>query len=177
MPRFRLGLKRGLRPQLLAVLGGLAVVGAGSAHAQQPPPYSCGDIPNPNSVPKIQATFRTNAGLNNGEFDCMAWQDFIYFMWPAQPGQRGAPKPSPARLGDAGPTVWETYRTADTGVSAQCPESGPVESGATDGDAARFAGATSLERRGAPLDDDVESLARGTRQYPAQRRGDTAKHS
>src|SRR3984885_950508 len=125
MPRFRLGLKRGLRPQLFAVLAGLAVVGAGSAHAQQPPVYSCGDIPNPNSVPKIQPTFRTNAGLNNGEFDCMAWQDFVYFMWPAQPGQRGAPKPSPARLGDAGPTVWETYRTVDTVFLPNAQNPGP----------------------------------------------------
>ncbi len=110
----RSGLKQGLRLQLFATLASLAIAGAMPAHAQQPPSYSCGDIPNPNSVPKIEATFRTNAGLNNGGFDCMAWQDFIYFMWPAAPGQRGIPKPGPARLGDAGPTVWETYRTVDT---------------------------------------------------------------
>jgi hypothetical protein len=125
MSKRRLCHVRRFRPQLFALLASLAAGGAGPAHAQQPPPYSCGDIPNPNSVPKIQPTFRTNAGLNNGEFDCMAWQDFVYFMWPAQPGQRGAPKPSPARLGDAGPTVWETYRTVDTVFLPNAQNPGP----------------------------------------------------
>jgi hypothetical protein len=98
MPKCRLRHVRRSLPQLLAVLASLAIVSAGSAHAQHPPPYSCGDIPNPNSVPKIQATFRTNAGLNNGEFDCMAWRDFIYFMWPAQPlARRPKTKSSEAR--------------------------------------------------------------------------------
>jgi hypothetical protein len=119
------GFKQGLRLPFLAALAGLAIVGTGPAHAQQPPAYSCGDIPNPNSVPKIQATFRTNAGLNNGDFDCMAWQDFIYFMWPAAPGQRGVPKPNPARLGDTGPTVWETYRTVDTVFLPNAQNPGP----------------------------------------------------
>lgn len=120
-----LGRRQGLRLHFFAALAGLAIAGAMPAHAQQPPKYSCGDIPNPNSVPKIQPTFRTNAGLNNGEFDCIAWQDFIYFMWPAEPGQRGAPKPSPARLGDTGPTVWETYRNAETVFLPNAQNPGP----------------------------------------------------
>jgi len=127
MSTCRLGLKQGWWLQSLGMLAGLVVAGTVPAHAQQQPlQYSCGDIPNPNSVPKIQPTFRTNAGLNNGEFDCMAWQDLIYFMWPAAPGQRGAPNPSPkARLGDAGPTVWETYRTVDTVFLPNAQNPGP----------------------------------------------------
>jgi hypothetical protein len=115
--------QRRLLTQILVALAGLAIAGTGPAHAQQPP-YSCGDIPNPKSVPTIQPNFRTNAGLENGEFDCMAWQDFIYFMWPAATGQRGVANRN-AHLDDSGPTVWETYRTADTVFLPNAQNPGP----------------------------------------------------
>ena len=95
----------------------------------------------------------------------MAWQDFIYFMWPAAPGQRGIPKPGPARLGDAGPTVWETYRTVDTVFLPDAQNPGPWNTCAFAGDASSFVGAAGRQRRGASLDDDVENLPRGARQY------------
>lgn len=90
----------------------LAVLGASAAQAQSRT-FSCGDIPNPKDVPKIEPIFRGRAGLNDANFDCMAWQDFIYFNWPALPASRGLPNPM-AKFGAKGPTVWETYRTIGT---------------------------------------------------------------
>lgn len=102
---------------------GLALIGAGAAQAQSKT-FSCGDIPNPKDVPKIEPIFRGNAGLNNSSFDCMAWQDFIFFNWPALPASRGLPNPV-AKFGGAGPTVWETYRTTDTVFLPNAQNPGP----------------------------------------------------
>ena len=113
------GLKLPLR--LFAVLAGFAVGCAGTAQAQTPPPgppaYRCQEVlippgPDPH-LPKIQPLFRTNSGLTENDFNCLAWQDFIYLIWPAKAGQRGQPNPQ-ARLGARGPTVWESYRTEET---------------------------------------------------------------
>jgi hypothetical protein len=94
-----------------------AVVCAGTtpAQAQTPPTFRCRELPiNPDpDLPKIAPIFRSTTDLSEDEFDCLAWQDFIYFMWPAATGPRGVPNPN-ARLGASGPTVWETYKTDDT---------------------------------------------------------------
>jgi hypothetical protein len=95
---------------MLAVTVAMACTGTARAQ-EQSAVFTCGDLSR--QTIKIQAIFRSNAGLNNSDFDCLAWQDFIYFMWPASPGPRGVPNTG-ARLGAAGPTVWETYRTVDT---------------------------------------------------------------
>jgi hypothetical protein len=104
-------------------LAGLAIVCAGSAQAQtppqplQPPSFRCRQIiipPGPDpDLPKIAPNFRSTTDFSEDELDCLAWQDFIYFIWPTTPGQRGVPNAN-ARLGASGPTVWETYRTDDT---------------------------------------------------------------
>src|SRR5580700_2060686 len=91
-----------------------ATVWAGTAQAQQPPTFRCREIiipPGPDpDLPKIAPIFRSTTDLSEDEFDCLAWQDFIYFIWPAQAGQRGVPDPT-VKLSAAGATVWETYRT------------------------------------------------------------------
>ncbi len=100
-----------MRRHFFGVTAGLALALGGAAQAQHPP-YSCGDVPNPSEVPRIAPIFQSNTGLSDGEFDCLAWQDFIYLNWPALAGQRGVPNKS-ARFGAPGPTVWETFKTVD----------------------------------------------------------------
>jgi hypothetical protein len=95
-----------------------AVIAAGSAGAQsanQPPTFRCRELPiNPDpDLPQIKPIFRSETDLSEDEFDCLAWQDLIYLMWPAKSDDRGVPDPT-RKLGASGPTVWESYRTADT---------------------------------------------------------------
>ena len=94
-----------------------ASVWAGTAQAQQPPTFRCREIiipPGPDpDLPKIAPIFRSTTDLSEDELDCLAWQDFIYFTWPAKAGQRGVPDPS-VKLDAGGATVWETYRTDET---------------------------------------------------------------
>jgi hypothetical protein len=103
-----------------ATLAGLIAAVPTSAQtpppAQQPPNFRCSNtVRNPDPyLPQLKATFRSvTSGPFESEFDCLAWQDFIYLMWPAQANQRGVPDPN-RKLGASGPTVWESYRTADT---------------------------------------------------------------
>jgi hypothetical protein len=103
-----------------AMLAGLIAAIPASAQtpppAQQPPNFRCSNtVRNPDPyLPQLKATFRSvTSGPFESEFDCLAWQDFIYLMWPAQANQRGVPDPN-RKLGASGPTVWESYRTADT---------------------------------------------------------------
>jgi hypothetical protein len=103
-----------------ATLAGLIAAVPASAQtpppAQQPPNFRCSNtVRNPDPyLPQLKATFRSvTSGPFESEFDCLAWQDFIYLMWPAQANQRGVPDPN-RKLGASGPTVWESYRTVDT---------------------------------------------------------------
>jgi len=104
---------------VLAILAGVVIAGADSAQAQapQPPTFRCRELiipPGPDpDLPKIAPIFRSATDLSEDEFDCLAWQDFVYFIWPAKTGERGVPDPD-AKLGAGGPTVWETYRTDET---------------------------------------------------------------
>ena len=48
--------------------------------------------------------------------DCMAWQEFLYLNWPADPANPGQPDPSVTvadfgQPGNAGKTVWESFLT------------------------------------------------------------------
>jgi hypothetical protein len=103
------------RIRLLGLVAGFAVICAATAQAQQPPTFRCKEIiipPGPDpDLPKIAPIFRSTTDLSENEFDCLAWQDFIYLMWPVTPGKRGVPNPY-ARLGASGPTVWESYKTS-----------------------------------------------------------------
>jgi hypothetical protein len=106
-----------VRTHFIGALAGLAIICSGTAQAQQPPSFRCRQVvipPGPDpDLPKIAPIFRSATDLAENEFDCLAWQDFIYLIWPAMAGQRGVPNAN-ARLGASGPTVWETYRTDDT---------------------------------------------------------------
>jgi hypothetical protein len=82
-----------------AMLVGLIVAGPATAQtppAQPPPSFRCANIdrnPDPYS-PQLKPIFRSiTSGPFESEFDCLAWQDFIYLMWPAQANQRGVPDP------------------------------------------------------------------------------------
>src|SRR5258708_5743763 len=100
----------------LGVLAGLATRGSGTEKAQiKPlqPPFRCGELDD-NHLPEIAPKFRSDVDLSQNNLVCFAWQDFIYMMWPAigTPTQRGGPNPN-AKFGAPGPTVWETFKTAD----------------------------------------------------------------
>src|SRR5580692_7419618 len=101
-----------------ATLAGLVALGAASAQTTPiplAPTFRCQELPQPTDpdLPVLKPIFRSMTDLSENEFDCLAWQDFIYLMWPAQANQRGVPDPN-RKLGASGPTVWESYRTADT---------------------------------------------------------------
>jgi hypothetical protein len=55
---------------------------------------------------------RVDGSMTDHAFGCLMWQSFIYLNWPAQAKSPGEPDRS-ARLGDPGPTVWETYKRHD----------------------------------------------------------------
>jgi hypothetical protein len=101
--------------KFFAMLAGFAIIGAGTAQAQQPAPtFHCGELSD-NLLPKIEASFRAGTDFSPNNFACLAWQDLIYFMWPAMPNQRGVPSQpnQPAAFHNHGLTVWESYKTAD----------------------------------------------------------------
>jgi hypothetical protein len=111
-----------------AALAGL--IAASTASAQTPPPapptFHCQELIRPTDpdLPVLKPIFRSTTDLAENEFDCLAWQDFIYLMWPAQANQRGVPDPN-RKIGASGPTVWESYRTADTVFLPQGRDPGP----------------------------------------------------
>jgi hypothetical protein len=111
-----------------ATLAGLIAASAASAQAPQPPTFRCKEViipPGPDpDLPKIAPNFRYTTDLSENEFDCLAWQDLIYLMWPAQADQRGVPDRY-RKLGASGPTVWESYRTADTVFLPEGRDPGP----------------------------------------------------
>jgi hypothetical protein len=100
---------------VVATLAGLIAAGPAGAQTPPPPKFHCQELirnPDPD-LPQLKPIFRSITDLAESEFDCLAWQDLIYLMWPAQANQRGVPDPN-RKLGASGPTVWESYRTADT---------------------------------------------------------------
>ncbi len=112
-----------------ATLFGL--IAPSAARAQTPPPpspptFQCQEVPKKidPDLPVLQPIFRSVTDLSENEFDCLAWQDFIYLMWPAKPNERGIPDPS-RKIGASGPTVWESYRTADTVFLPEGRDPGP----------------------------------------------------
>lgn len=105
---------KGSRYGLACVAALVGLSGASAASAQgaggppPPPPIHCDQGP-----PQIKPLFLAATDAFENNVDCLAWQDFIYLMWPADSAQRGVPDPNKP-LGASGPTVWETYRTIDT---------------------------------------------------------------
>ena len=116
----------------VAALAGLIAAGPASAQtppsAQQAPTFSMLKILSESPIrlsPQLNPIFRSvTTGPFESEFDCLAWQDFIYLMWPAQANERGVPDPN-RKLGASGPTVWESYRTADTVFLPRGRDPGP----------------------------------------------------
>ncbi len=72
----------------------------------------CGQYTNhrPALAPTIDAALV--GPTSDAAFGCLAWQSFIYLNWPVRSGAPGVPD-SDRRLGDPGPTVWETYKQHD----------------------------------------------------------------
>ena len=105
---------------------------AGPARAQnqspaaQPPTFHCQELIRPHDpdLPQIKPIFRSTTDLSENEFDCLAWQDLIYLVWPAKANERGVPDPN-QKFGAAGPTVWESYRTADSVFLPEGRDPGP----------------------------------------------------
>jgi hypothetical protein len=115
---------------VLAALAGWLAAGPASAQAQSPaappPTFRCQELsrqPDPD-LPQIEPKFRSTTDLSENEFDCLAWQDFIYLMWPAKADERGVPDRN-RKFGASGPTVWESYRTADTVFLPEGRDPGP----------------------------------------------------
>jgi hypothetical protein len=80
----------------------------GSAHGQgcpAVPPINVGSSAVPADV-CIPAGF---GGNPIAFFDDFSWRSFVAVVWPALPGQRGAPDPSQT-VGGSGPRVFETYK-------------------------------------------------------------------
>jgi hypothetical protein len=109
-----------------AALTGLLTASAASAQPPPPPSFQCQELPHhPDpDLPVLKPIFRSMTDLSEDEFDCLAWQDFIYLMWPAQANQRGVPDLN-RKIGASGPTVWESYRTADTVFLPEGRDPGP----------------------------------------------------
>ena len=110
------------------------LIAASAARAQTPPiplapTFQCRELPKPvdPDLPVLKPIFRSQTDLSENEFDCLAWQDLIYLMWPAKPNERGVPDPN-RKIGASGPTVWESYRTADTVFLPEGRDPGPGNS-------------------------------------------------
>src|SRR3984957_6208196 len=109
-----------------ATLAGLIAASTQTPPIPLAPPFQCQDLPQPvdPDLPVLKPIFRSQTDLSENEFDCLAWQDLIYLMWPAQANQRGVPDPN-RKIGASGPTVWESYRTADTVFLPEGRDPGP----------------------------------------------------
>jgi len=92
-----------------ATLAGLVAAGPVSAQTSPiplAPTFQCQELPKPTDpdLQVLKPIFRSMTDLSENEFDCLAWQDLIYLMWPAQANQRGVPDPN-RKIGASGPTV------------------------------------------------------------------------
>lgn len=66
----------------------------------------------------LEATLPTSFGGSQLDADCIAWQQFIYLNWAADPAKPGYPAPNASASsfgtpGDTSATVWESYLEAD----------------------------------------------------------------
>ena len=161
---------------ILSMAAGFAISFAATAQARQRTTSAAKRLsfrPARPDLPKIAPNFRSTTDLSENEFDCLAWQDLIYLMWPAQANQRGIPDPY-RKLGASGPTVWESYRNADTVFLPEGRDRGSGNRRSLHGHSATIAGATGGERRGAQSDDERKSVAAGAQHHPAECSGISA---
>jgi len=108
----------------------LAACGAGkppgTPSAPAPPlraPVAAGASPCPNIPVSLQPPPALVmppdfSGTNQTDADCMAWQEFLYLNWAADPAHPGQPDPAASvasygQPGAVGPTVWESYLTSE----------------------------------------------------------------
>lgn len=92
------------------------------AVAAAPNPF-CGTLTPLSLTPAMPHAIKLHQGSGDQAFvDCIAWQEFIYLNWRAQPGSIGQPdrSASPASFGRPvtsrsaiEKTVWESYHSAD----------------------------------------------------------------
>lgn len=71
------------------------------------------------NFPKDEPTVRTQAN-----FDDYSWQMFVALCWPAKSGTRGKPDKS-KKIGDPGPVVWQTFRSAEETFLPNGKDPGP----------------------------------------------------
>jgi hypothetical protein len=98
-----------------AVFAGCAalLIGIGAAQAQSP--CTGAGVTPVALTPTMPTNFLPTTGQPGA--DCLAWQEFIYLNWQADPNNPGQPNPNaPASSfgtpGDTTPTVWESYLEA-----------------------------------------------------------------
>src|SRR4051812_42127656 len=96
---------------LAMAMAALSLTGTAQAQSTPPKTFNCGELPRPGTEPKIAPIFRSSADLANSDFDCLAWQDFIFVNWPASRTERGVPDSNAPFDAPRRPTVWESYKT------------------------------------------------------------------
>jgi hypothetical protein len=111
---------------LVAAMGGLGFATRPAA-AQSPCPAT-----SPIQLTPVMPSIFLSSGVQIGA-DCLAWQEFIYLNWQANPTARGYPNPNapPTTFGTAGdvtPKVWESYDEA--GAVFALPDSAAARAGA-----------------------------------------------
>lgn len=97
-----------------AILLAFALLTIGPAVQQAHAQNACSGfgIPPVTLTPTLPIPFVS--GMQQQGADCLAWQQFIYLNWQADPNKPGYPNPNaaPSSFGTAGdttPTVWESY--------------------------------------------------------------------
>ena len=107
---------------LIAIAVGFsaAVVGAAAPALAQPAsvPNPCNAVGlTPVQLLPVMPVFFSAAAKSQTGADCLAWQEFIYLNWQADPNNPGNPNPNaqPSSFGtpgDTSATVWESYLEA-----------------------------------------------------------------
>jgi len=109
MTRFAMRLR--LLPGALALVTlAIPALGQGSNPCSQVTPVSLQAPPGLLMPKDFVVASQTNA-------DCMAWQEFLYLNWGADPGNPGSPNPALSvsafgKPNDRGNTVWESFLSA-----------------------------------------------------------------
>ena len=102
------------RALAVIALAGTSLFAVAQSEAQRVAPCTGG--PTLHSVVAPVMPGRFNPESVQAGADCLAWQEFIYLNWQANPAHPGVPSNAPASTfgtpGDAAPTVWQSYLEA-----------------------------------------------------------------